>query len=68
MKISELDEVVELLNSDLFITVANGTTSKITFRQLINLIKIALNYDTSPIENSENPITSGGVYDILQTL
>lgn len=62
IKIPDLPETVELQDDDLFpVETANGTR-KLKKKNLITNTTV----DPTPTEGSDNPVSSGGVYDVLQ--
>ena len=61
LKVGDIISVTETSVPDRWVGNKNTSTSKITFYAL----ETKLNIDSSPTENSTNPVSSGGVYTAL---
>lgn len=68
VKDTDFESASQLSSNDYLTIVQNGVNKKIRASELADSVLATLAVDSTPVEGSENPVTSGGVYEALSNL
>lgn len=68
VKDTDFESASRLSSDDYVAIVQDGVNKKIRTSELADAVLDTLVVDSTPVEESENPVTSGGVYEALSNL